>query len=83
MNKGNLLRIITFHKPEVKLPAHSAGLPGKEISFILYPLTPPIPLGRDGPLASHHFRNIPMLLRLSKNLNRPVLNASGCSTLGR
>jgi hypothetical protein len=28
----------------VKLHAHSAGLPGDEISFILCPLTPPIPL---------------------------------------
>ena len=27
----------------VKLSAHSAGLPGKEISFVLCPLTPPIP----------------------------------------
>jgi hypothetical protein len=26
----------------------SNGLPGIEISFILYPLTPPIPIGRDG-----------------------------------
>jgi hypothetical protein len=32
----------------VKLPAHRAGLPGKEVSFILCPLTPPIPLWRDG-----------------------------------
>jgi hypothetical protein len=32
----------------VKLPARRAGLPGKEISFILCPLTPPIPLWRDG-----------------------------------
>jgi len=32
----------------VKLPAHMAGLPGEEVSFILCPLTPPIPLWRDG-----------------------------------
>jgi len=32
----------------MKLPAHRAGLPGKEVSFILCPLTPPIPLWRDG-----------------------------------
>ena len=35
----------------VKLPVHRAGLPEKEISFILCPLTPPIPLWRDGALA--------------------------------
>jgi RNA polymerase sigma-70 factor, ECF subfamily len=32
----------------LKPRAHRAGLPGKEISFILCPLTPPIPLWRDG-----------------------------------
>jgi len=32
----------------VKLLAHRAGLPGKEISFILCPLTPPVPLWREG-----------------------------------
>ncbi len=32
----------------MKLPAHLAGLPGNVISFILFPFTPPIPLGRDG-----------------------------------
>ncbi len=39
----------------VKLPAHGAGLPGKEVSFILCPpwsglidLIPPIPLWREG-----------------------------------
>jgi hypothetical protein len=34
-------------------PRASAGLPGKEISFILCPLTPPIPPKRDGALAGH------------------------------
>ena len=34
--------------PCVKLPAHSAGLPGNDLLFKLCPLTPPIPLGRDG-----------------------------------
>jgi len=29
----------------------TTGLPGDEISFILRPFTPPIPLGRDGALA--------------------------------
>ncbi|GEM_PF-6607525 len=32
----------------VKLPAHRAGLPGKEISFILCPLTPPTRRGLRG-----------------------------------
>ena len=32
----------------LKLPAHRAGLPGKAFSFILCPLTPPIPLWRNG-----------------------------------
>ena len=32
----------------MKLPAHRVGLPGKEVSFILCSLTPPIPLWRDG-----------------------------------
>jgi hypothetical protein len=37
-----LPRSICSLSPEfVKLPAHRAGLPGKEISFILCPLTPP------------------------------------------
>jgi hypothetical protein len=30
-------------KEIMKLPVHRRGLPGKEISFILCPLTPPIP----------------------------------------
>jgi hypothetical protein len=34
--------------PNVELPAQRAGLPEKEVSFILCPLTPPIPLWRDG-----------------------------------
>ena len=40
-------------KDKVKLPAHSAGLPGKEISFVLCPLTPPIPPKRDGARSGH------------------------------
>jgi hypothetical protein len=32
---------------KVKLPARRAGLPGKEVYFILCPLTPPIRLWRD------------------------------------
>jgi hypothetical protein len=32
----------------VKLPAHKAGLPGKEISFILCPITPPTRRGLRG-----------------------------------
>jgi len=37
--------------PNLKLPGHRPGLPGKEIPFQLCPLTPPIPLWRDGALA--------------------------------
>jgi hypothetical protein len=36
---------------KAKLPGHKPGLPGNEISFLLCPLTPPIPLERDGALA--------------------------------
>jgi len=32
----------------MKLPTHRAGLPGKEISFLLYPLTPPARRGLRG-----------------------------------
>jgi hypothetical protein len=35
-------------RPSRKDGTRTAGLPGKVISFILCPLTPPIPLGRDG-----------------------------------
>jgi hypothetical protein len=45
----------------VKLPAHPVrtgqarrSYPGKEISFILCPLTPPIPLWRDGARSGQH-----------------------------
>jgi len=33
---------------KMKLSAHRAGLPGKEISFILCPLTPPTRAGHAG-----------------------------------
>ena len=36
----------------VKLPAHRAGLPGKEVSFILCPLTPPTRRGLRGTFRS-------------------------------
>jgi hypothetical protein len=52
--------------PGLKLPAHTAGLPGKVLSFILCAFTPPIPISRDGarsgqPLACLIFvdRNLP------------------------
>ena len=41
-----------FPFSRVKLPAHSTGLPGKEISFILCPLTR-LRGGACGPLAGH------------------------------
>gem|GEM_PF-6078265 len=39
---------------KVKLPAHRAGLPGKEISFILCPLTPPTRRGLRGTCRSRN-----------------------------
>jgi hypothetical protein len=36
-----------FQMASLNLAAHRAGLPGEEVSFILCPLTPPIPLWRD------------------------------------
>ena len=44
-----------FH---VKFPAHRAGLPGKEVSFILCPSTPPIPLWRDGARSGQLVENL-------------------------
>jgi hypothetical protein len=41
----------------VKLPAHGAGLPGEELSFILCPLTPP-----EAGLAGH----VPAKIQMSK-----------------
>ena len=68
----------------VKLPAHMAGLPGKEMSFILCPLTPPIPLWRDGARSGQHnyyetygtgtrslIGEIPSLDRLSQESSQP------------
>ena len=40
----------------VKLPAHRAGLPGKEFSFILCPLTPPTRRGLRGTFRSRFRR---------------------------
>jgi hypothetical protein len=37
----------------MKLPAYRQGLPGEEVSFILCPLTPPIPLWQDGARSGH------------------------------
>jgi len=42
----------------VKLPAHRAGLPGKEISFILCPLTPPTRRGLRGTYRSRKYLNM-------------------------
>jgi hypothetical protein len=43
----------------VKLPAEKAGLPGKEVSLILCPLTPPILLWRDGARSGRRVDNPP------------------------
>jgi len=37
----------------VKLPAYRAGLPGEEVSFILWPLTPPTRRGLRGTFRSN------------------------------
>lgn len=45
--------------PYVKLPTHRARLLGKEISYILCPLTPPIPIERDRAHAGQKNRTVP------------------------
>ena len=56
--------------PEVKLPAHRAGLPGKVLSFILCPFTPPIPIGRDGARSG---QSLVCLIFVDRNLPSPAL----------
>jgi hypothetical protein len=46
--------------PNVKLPAHRAGLPGKETSFLIVPLDPAYKAG----LAGH----LPVKVRMEKSL---------------
>jgi hypothetical protein len=45
------------HLPIVKLPAHRAGLPGNEISFLIVPLDPPYKAGLAGHLPAKDYRS--------------------------
>jgi hypothetical protein len=50
------IELYAHDTPFVKLPAQRAGLPGKEISFILCPLTPAYKAGFAGHVPVKNFR---------------------------